>query len=819
MPDHAELRKHAAKPEIGILGETTPDGLVPQLNKAVSEVAHYQTLHVTGFLGELGPLKEVGEPLDPFGETADTAYGQKPAVGVLLTHAQSWEQTGLALGTLLHSVCLAPGEVTKIAMIDWRRQTGARATEGIDEGERLENEARQNRAVSEVQDTVARETKSGRTTSTGKSTTSEGGSSGSFFGMFGGSSGSSTTTTEAMTATMSVGQRHLSATANQNVHQRTMEASQAARSRRATVVKEVQESETETLTTRVVANYNHMHALSVLYFEVLQIFALKTKVSAAERCIFIPMELIAFTPEAIDRHQESLLAVATELGLDDLRHVLLNRIDPKRLASLERKTGKQAKSVSLRWGHFASGLVELDKLAAARAAALDKKVKNFKGSLAQELEQAPERGRAIQAVEAFTPLRAALQEAIAQVESASADSVSVVIRQDVIEDVEKRLLKEVLVKLRPFADLKYGTVSDVLEKAETLLVACGKLGRHLADLHQLETKLDAATAADRVGKERLRSALERDRLFFSQQIWLRMDSHRVCAILANRMVDDQPLLGRVDPTPVGVFGNYVAYRWNFRPRAVPGAEPDALMNAPGKAVEDDDQRRLEFLYSVGLLPDDGSEDGPLLMDPRTRYTELNDTVDGAFGSKTERTAMIALPSDGLFAEAVLGKAISAEKIDLSRFWKWEESPIPILPPEMEAIRAGSRARDVDVSLGQLGASIVKLFGPQAMPEPVDMKALIEALSQHELFGKMPLEQTSELARVISETSARGASHAADTALAANKAMLDAMADLAKTAGQVATGSDASVIGGLLNVNPNLLKAKGNGAAGAAKGKK
>src|SRR5690606_31512395 len=40
---------------------------------------------------------------------------------------------------------------------------------------------------------------------------------------------------------------------------------------------------------------------------------------------------------------------------------------------------------------------------------------------------------------------------------------------------------------------------------------------------------------------------------------------------------------------------------------------------------------------------------------------------------------VSLPTKGVFAEAVMGKCNSCEKKDESRFWRWEESPIPDSP--------------------------------------------------------------------------------------------------------------------------------------------
>lgn len=67
-------------------------------------------------------------------------------------------------------------------------------------------------------------------------------------------------------------------------------------------MREVSQSEHEEVSTRIVANYNHMHALTVQYYEVVQIYRVSTEIHTAVRCLFIPMEPIDFNDDqVIDR--------------------------------------------------------------------------------------------------------------------------------------------------------------------------------------------------------------------------------------------------------------------------------------------------------------------------------------------------------------------------------------------------------------------------------------------------------------------------------------------------------------------------------------
>ena len=67
------------------------------------------------------------------------------------------------------------------------------------------------------------------------------------------------------------------------------------RSRRATAIREISQSEHETLSTRSVTNFNHMHALTVQYYEIVQVYKTVNELARVQRCIFIPMRPVNFT--------------------------------------------------------------------------------------------------------------------------------------------------------------------------------------------------------------------------------------------------------------------------------------------------------------------------------------------------------------------------------------------------------------------------------------------------------------------------------------------------------------------------------------------
>jgi hypothetical protein len=89
------------------------------------------------------------------------------------------------------------------------------------------------------------------------------------------------------------------ASMTQDVNDRTQQHSSVVRNRRASAVREVSQSEHEQVSTRIVANYNHMHALTVQYYEVVQVYVV-SELHRVERCLFVPMELLQFDEDLID---------------------------------------------------------------------------------------------------------------------------------------------------------------------------------------------------------------------------------------------------------------------------------------------------------------------------------------------------------------------------------------------------------------------------------------------------------------------------------------------------------------------------------------
>jgi hypothetical protein len=178
-------------------------------------------------------------------------------------------------------------------------------------------------------------------------------------------------------------------------------------------------------------------------------------------------------------------------------------------------------------------------------------------------------------------------------------------------------------------------------------------------------------------------------------------------------VEEQALVSHIDPHPIGVFGNYLAFRWGFG---------------------DDRAARDAF--------------------------EKAHISDGVVKKEEVVEAEIALPTSGVFAEAVLGRGEAAEKKDNTRLWQWQsEAQIPILPPKIADIASRDRAKGIDLSSAQLAAPLAALRATD-MPNISNLGGLLQQVGNGNLFRDMGgLLQTMTLADKLAGLSGAGATEA------------------------------------------------------------
>jgi len=796
-----------------------PADLLPKTGEYPTERVQYTTLLMDQIHSEDEKITDIAskdfKPIDIGALAAGDAGFKKIAFGALLTMNQSWYAQGVTLGQLLHSTALAPGESTRIAVVDWSRKSRAGETEVISEIDDLANDTSHNRSISEVTQAVANEAQSGFSESNTNSTSKAKGSSsaeelsaplGGLFGgpsaSFGQTSSSASTTSHADSYSTSYGHRDIGSTMMQNVNDRTHQHAHSSRSRRASVVKEVSQSEHEGVSTRVIANYNHMHALTVQYYEVVQVYRVEVSIVKADKVVFIPIQLIDFNNDALVRRFRSVLSRAALtyairealVNLDVLEIVpekethftlISNRLSVLLRDALLKRTGYSTTTTPSRTQPLTQ--MPLTNLASASqpASNTNNMVLNTNAfTINSTLPLYQQVNDALWSIDQSSRISRLVNRPILRSDSASMYLPTDVVIEGIVVSSGSITIQFVLYTLSgttvktvdaahpvPMSNISrlalIGSSPD-LDVPVTVTLTLNRNGvRFPLELPRVTIPKGTTTETPVVQIKpggvdaNLKQHLMDNRMHYSQAVYRSLDSTQIAFLLAGFGVEVDgklvPVSQVIEPRPIRYIGNYLAFK----------------MNSDASS----DESWAQWLKDHGIHLGTSKED------------------------------IVPLPSGGTFAEAVLGRSNSAEKLDITRFWNWQDSPIPLQPTEIAAISTGSRATEEDVKPGQLSAPIINITSPTSLPDPSGTAAVLAAIQNGNMFRDMSgLAGTIGLAQSALQATSAGAATAGQQAgtnmnslLTANterqRIAAEMITSLAKTAASMYTGGLAGGGGG------------------------
>jgi hypothetical protein len=922
----------------------TPQDLLP----ASGQVARARATYTSVYLVEVPDTSGL-RPLDgPIDLTEPLELYDRPAEGVIVTTEQDWVPRAIGLGRLLHSLTLAPGESTRVALVDWARQVTARTSQTTSQTEAVTEEAARQRGITELTDAIAREEQSGSTVARSETTSSSHGASGGISGFLWGAGASASTATNRGLATnvsRTSGYRGLTTSTAQHIQDRTQQLATSSRDLHATAVVETSEAESTAVSTRVVTNYNHMHALTIEYWEVIQEYEVRTWTDRCDRCLFIPMQVLRFDASVFKRYKPVLVAVApgawaralesidpfetsvyrtrsssgespvadpaaqaprmVPMGEKRPRLIHLDwtpgpievtEPDPELLQRPEAGGGQPPSVTTGRrftcfgiaddptWpagaiGWDASsrtwvplGRCELRAGPPARSregTVIDQKgehrwritgegarlslvhrgprsstwgTTNLTGVSMEfrdpdtgrmhrvgsdglpEMEHVverlpaadlPPRGgaerltvwwdeHAIRAVGLAmrddpdqtlgTPTSAATDYDVNQITFEPDERVTRIVFTSGVTPAGPVLSRVAIttdsrgpIELGPVLPPNARTVEERIEVGSGVL--CGLFGT-IDPADDRVLSLGFQVRGPHVRQDVIDHLNDND-LHYSQAIWASADDLTLTRILANytydgpgsgsdrrKTVSGTPLGARLDPSPVAITGNYLGFRWHF---------------------PDEDQRQA--------------------------WLRDNELVESDRDDVAATASRVSLATDGVFAEAVLGRSNGAEKLDITRFWDWQSSPIPILPSEIAPVDTGSRARDVAAETGQLAAPTAVTHAMASLPDPTGTAAVLQAIATGNLFRDVSgLEATSSLLQKGLELAAQSEGKSAEQATKAMQQANDHMekmsriaVDAVKEVAPLMLGPAGAAVGGASKLGALLNFASQASAAPAAAG--
>ncbi|MEU6223122.1 papain-like cysteine protease family protein [Streptomyces sp. NPDC047042] len=246
------------------------------------------------------------DPVQPADLHAEFSQAVSVATGHILHYKVLFKADGYSLGDLVYSLPLAPGQKKEIAVFEASRTLAGAEAQQLAQDETLAMGLVNERNVTSLLAGGIDESLRGnsRANTSGVSygfgaagqgsggTGAYGGSGGVVIGVAGG-------TSQASSNAQQDGSRDVAQFFSERLRQSIMQNAEAYRQLNASVVTSVQQSQRYGVTSEVIANHNHCHSLTMMYFEVLRHYALFHELASVEECVFVPLPLARFSVENI----------------------------------------------------------------------------------------------------------------------------------------------------------------------------------------------------------------------------------------------------------------------------------------------------------------------------------------------------------------------------------------------------------------------------------------------------------------------------------------------------------------------------------------
>jgi hypothetical protein len=685
----------------------------------------------------LTPLNQIDWDDEPtIYQAASVAHGH------LLHFKQEWRPDGYSIGDLMYSLPLAPGQKKQIAVLDWERRESAANSQSLDYEESLNNTLIRDRDISEVINATLNE----NIRATSKATTSgwgfgmggavmgvfNGGSYGALHGISGGKSSSGSTASQNA-------HRDSTASSLQSISDRTTQAASSVRSQRATVIQTVSQGERVQATAESVANYNHCHAITIQYFEVLRHFSVHTRLSDVQECLFIPLHITSFDLEKCLRWRSTLEAClarpSLSKGFDAILRILKEKENaedyytsigfPKSyFAEQPMKAMSGALFMEFTFFNTQEGKVSDDLVKLLRVFGIPINANEYNDRYISNSELADMVGpRAIEFLlnsivietDKGTNLRLDLtllnrfrQNALLQVSLRQSAATPTTIRRDLVNGIKIRLDSSKLSTENRDALTQFGNKfmkitirsGSLRYRSDSMsqLLFSGSIDNDLfadGDAVYIDTPLNGEELRNPRGEDvdaanKLLQHLNENLEYYHKCIWCCMTAERrymlLDGITAPGKANGRSVASVVENRLIGIAGNSL-----IMPVA-PGNQLDPTI---------DEEFHLFEQY----------------------YSEENDPL------------RVSLPTKGVYAESVMGKCNACEEKDETRFWRWEESPIPDSPnTQILPLDTGTRRADPgNLQAKDFPQPIVNVQNAPNLPDPTGLQAMLQLIGKGDSF--------------------------------------------------------------------------------------
>ncbi|MEQ1734846.1 MAG: hypothetical protein ABL886_00280 [Rhodoglobus sp.] len=750
-------------------------------------------------------------------------------LGYVVKMHQVWIPTGLSLGDLVYSLPLAPGEQQRIAVSDERETLSVREQESMTASEvQRYNEVADSSTNAVFRSAFDESAAGGSKMKVNTESGSFGGGLGvgAIFGPIvaglGIGGGYADSTTTGSTSSWQNASRDYVSNASQDFHSSLARQASARREASRSSVRLATATERREVVTKVITNHNHNHALTMQYWQVLRHFGVSSVVDDIQLVCFVPLEVVQFLPSGQPRllptgtYSRNVLLTRYAMLLryhdvllsrigrrPEMRHGLrvLQAFAGNPTMTVESSTGsaQDIVNVTLRgtFMPFEDFYVTAVSTSGARIGPVRLSGASATVPTTYETKAALLQGLRTRRSSSFETRTGALalpehiaRSDIARVEFSRSfsqfsyrlampsglsftDLLSWLTNQAAMDvtlspaDLEREIGGPVVVD--PTATI--GGTIDLLEAyngpggTETMGAVLPVAARRLAP---------ELSFADVLRIEAVLQHVVQNTVEFSKEVWQSLTPEERAIMLESFTIgvptggipdasDEVPLLNCVANTVIGYFGNAAI---------MPFFIPAPLAGKLGKTSRDVQEALLRF--------------------HRQAYAPAQSSI--------------TLPARGVLGEAVLGHCESSEKIDLTRFWNWQDSP----PDE---------ATDLASLAGLFGGGN-QLVGPAGATAPNALQtgpmvtinqgpvALSPADLATGLIASMPATNLPQDLTGITQLGAQAKVQTETTAETLNKTIAEATG-LAKKAMDVLPGT----VGAKKGTTPAAGSATGTGGAG------
>lgn len=665
-----------------LVGEHGCESLLPS-NLSTQRFRFTQVARLPDALYERKYEERIETRDGPHHEIDVVVRSERYRLGRIFEYATEWFPVGHSLGPLAYSLPLAPGEIVNVAVIDWSRSDAGTRDEQTSLSESLVHDQFRDRSITESVHAVLEEWQRGGSVMGGVA--GSGGFGGGGMGIGGAASLGGAYTTSA-------GSRDLAVDTAQRVADSFHQATSAMRELRSTVVVQTNQQEKASAQTRVVANYNHSHALTILYYEVLRHYRVVTRLAGSR-----PALLVDFRFSRFDFAEETvLIARRRELELLLLDDRLKASFDALSRVRVGRESFEAAKKLPKPPPPAETVIDQLRITLATGDDGTDGEpwvdLILTDGQRVQTHQMEPN--------DHANP-RFLGKPGYGDFESGDVDTYG--LKPTAL--IRWGRLRGFILGLKGGGDWKVDHIhlEGVTPSGEVITLYAAGYGKTLPNDTQTVELLTAkpppppgaptiesfVSAADLQALDVLVRHLKAHQHYYNRALWLNEDTNARAARFESLSIDGMPLLDIIENRAVEVSGDWVAF-----PLA-------------SRMVD-------KVLRSFEARGDDPP-------DPADGFIEQ----------------LLSLPSRGVFAEAKLGHCNASEVIDPTRFWDWQTSPIPHQPPAIAPVDTGSRAKDMTgLTPTDLPASLVNIVSPSPAPDPAGMAGALTSIATPGIFRDM-----------------------------------------------------------------------------------